>query len=135
MTVKADPPPALQTAQRQMYDGAFEAALEYAKEREQFGQPIGKFDAVRDMLVAMDRKIERARLLTHKAATMYDDGEDVTRISSMAKLDASEIAPGPAPRETEAVELYRFRVEDWTGIKHTGLPPGFEGTPPGADSG
>ncbi|MFC6939768.1 pyridoxamine 5'-phosphate oxidase family protein [Salinirubellus sp. GCM10025818] len=37
--------------------------------------------------------------------------------------------------ETEAVELYRFRVEDWTGIKHTGLPPGFEGTPPGAESG
>ena len=41
--------------------GAFEAALSYAKEREQFGQPIGEFDAVRDMLVAMDRKIERAR--------------------------------------------------------------------------
>jgi alkylation response protein AidB-like acyl-CoA dehydrogenase len=39
----------------------------------------------------MDRKIERARLLTHKAAVMYDDGEDVTRMSSLAKLDASEI--------------------------------------------
>ena len=36
---------------------------------------------------------------------------------------------------TETVELYRFRVEDWTGVKHTGLPPGFEGTPPGADAG
>lgn len=58
--------------------GAFEAAREYATEREQFEQPISKFDAVRDMIVAMDRKIERSRLLTHKAATMYDNGEDVT---------------------------------------------------------
>ena len=71
--------------------GAFEAARQYATEREQFGSPISKFDAVRDMVVSMDRKIERARLLTHKAATMYDNGEDVTRISSLAKLDASEI--------------------------------------------
>jgi alkylation response protein AidB-like acyl-CoA dehydrogenase len=72
--------------------GAFEAARDYSKEREQFGQPISKFDAIRDKVVDMDRKIERARLLTHKSATMYDDGEDVTRISSLAKLDASEIA-------------------------------------------
>ena len=72
--------------------GAFEAARDYSKEREQFGQPISKFDAIRDKVVDMDRKIERARLLTHKSATMYDKGEDVTRISSLAKLDASEIA-------------------------------------------
>ena len=71
--------------------GAFEAAKEYATEREQFDQPISKFDAIRDMIVSMDRKIERARLLTHKAAVTYDNGEDVTRLSSMAKLDASEI--------------------------------------------
>ena len=71
--------------------GAFEAAKEYAAEREQFDRPISKFDAVRDMVVSMDRKIERARLLTHKAAVMYDNGEDVTRMSSLAKLDASEI--------------------------------------------
>ena len=71
--------------------GAFEAAREYATEREQFDRPISKFDAIRDMIVSMDRKIERARLLTHKAAVMYDDGEDVTRMSSLAKLDASEI--------------------------------------------
>ena len=71
--------------------GAFEAAREYAAEREQFDRPISKFDAVRDMIVSMDRKIERARLLTHKAAVMYDNGEDVTRMSSLAKLDASEI--------------------------------------------
>ena len=72
--------------------GAYEAAKEYSGEREQFGKPISKFDAVRDMVVDMHRKTERARLLTHKAATMYDDGEDVTRASALAKLDASEAA-------------------------------------------
>ncbi|QZX98648.1 acyl-CoA dehydrogenase family protein [Halobaculum rubrum] len=72
--------------------GAYEAAKEYSGEREQFGEPISSFDAVRDMVVDMHRKTERARLLTHKAATRYDDGEDVTRASALAKLDASEAA-------------------------------------------
>ena len=72
--------------------GAFEAARSYATEREQFGRPVSKFDAVRDKLVGMDRRIERSRLLTQKAATMYDQGDDVTRMASLAKLDASETA-------------------------------------------
>jgi len=91
--------------------GAFEAALEYAKEREQFGQPIGEFDAVRDMLVAMDRKIERARLLTHKAATMYDEGEDVTRLSSLAKLDASEISREVAEDAVQVLGGYGYTTD------------------------
>jgi alkylation response protein AidB-like acyl-CoA dehydrogenase len=72
--------------------GAYEAAKSYAAEREQFGQPIGKFDAVRDKLVETYRKIERARLLTHRAAWLYDEGADATLASSLAKLDASEAA-------------------------------------------
>ncbi len=72
--------------------GAYEAAKEYSGEREQFGKPISKFDAVRDMVVDMHRKTERARLLTHKAAAKYDAGESVTRASALAKLDASEAA-------------------------------------------
>ncbi|MFB6311271.1 MAG: acyl-CoA dehydrogenase family protein [Salinirussus sp.] len=72
--------------------GAYDAAKEYASEREQFGQPIAKFDAIRDTIVEMDRKVERARLLTHKAATTYDNGDPVTRLSALAKLDASEAA-------------------------------------------
>jgi len=91
--------------------GAFEAALSYAKEREQFGQPIGEFDAVRDMLVEMDRKIERARLLTHKAATMYDEGEDVTRMSSMAKLDASEISREVAEDAVQVLGGYGYTTD------------------------
>ena len=91
--------------------GAFEAALSYAKEREQFGQPIGEFDAVRDMLVEMDRKIERARLLTHKAAVRYDEGEDVTRLSSMAKLDASEISREVAEDAVQVLGGYGYTTD------------------------
>jgi alkylation response protein AidB-like acyl-CoA dehydrogenase len=105
--------------------GAFEAALSYAKEREQFGQPIGKFDAVRDMLVEMDRKIERARLLTHKAATTYDEsatpkgphgageagGEGVTRISSLAKLDASESCREVAEDAVQVLGGYGYTAD------------------------
>jgi alkylation response protein AidB-like acyl-CoA dehydrogenase len=72
--------------------GAYEEARDYATEREQFDQPIGKFGPVREMVVDMNRKIERARLLTHKAATTYDEGGDTTRIAALAKLDASEAA-------------------------------------------
>ena len=72
--------------------GAYEAAKEYAVEREQFGQKISRFDAVRDMLVDMERKIERARLLTYRAAWGDSIGEDITKLSSIAKLDASEAA-------------------------------------------
>jgi alkylation response protein AidB-like acyl-CoA dehydrogenase len=92
-------------------EGAFEAALSYAKEREQFDQPIGKFDAVRDMLVEMDRKIERSRLLTHKAATRYDAGEDVSRLSSMAKLDASETAREVAEDAVQVLGGYGYTTD------------------------
>ena len=92
--------------------GGFEAAREYATEREQFGQPISRFDAIRDKLVSMDRKIERARLLTHKSATMYDDGDDVTRISSLAKLDASEICREIAEDAVQVLGGYGY-TEDF----------------------
>ena len=63
--------------------------------------------------------------------------EEVPRAERDAVLGAVSVAWRPElferAVETESAELYRFRVEDWTGVKHTGLPPGFEGTPPGAD--
>lgn len=93
--------------------GAFDAAREYAREREQFGQPISEFDAIRDKLVSMDRKIERARLLTHKAATKYDAGDDVTRLSSLAKLDASEIAREVAEDAVQVLGGYGY-TEDFS---------------------
>jgi len=91
--------------------GAFEAAKSYATEREQFDRPISTFDAVRDKIVEMDRKIERARLLTHKAATMYDHGEDVTRLSSLAKLDASEICREVAEDAVQVLGGYGYTTD------------------------
>jgi len=72
--------------------GAFEAAVAYAKEREQFGQPIAQFQAVQNMLADMAKEIDAGRLLTYQAAWMKDRGEKVTRHSAMAKLFTSEVA-------------------------------------------
>ncbi|SNZ13248.1 Acyl-CoA dehydrogenase [Natronoarchaeum philippinense] len=91
--------------------GAYEAAKSYATEREQFGQPISEFDAVRDKLVTMDRKIERSRLLTHKAAWAYDEGEDCTRLSALAKLDASETAREVAEEAVQTLGGYGYTTD------------------------
>ncbi len=91
--------------------GAYEAAKEYAGEREQFGKPIAKFDAIRDKVVHMHRQTERARLLTHKAATKYDAGEDVTRASSLAKLDASEAAREVAEEAVQTLGGYGYTTD------------------------
>ena len=92
--------------------GAYDAAADYAREREQFGQPIAEFDAIRDKLVEMYRKTERGRLLTHKAATRYDDGASVTRESSLAKLDASEAAREVAEDAVQVLGGYGY-TEDF----------------------
>ena len=72
--------------------GAYEAAVRYAKERQQFGRPIAEFQAIQFKLADMATQIEAARLLTLQAAAMKDAGKATTRQSSMAKLFASEIA-------------------------------------------
>jgi alkylation response protein AidB-like acyl-CoA dehydrogenase len=74
-----------------MAEGAFRAALQYSKEREQFDQPISQFQAVQNMLADMAKEIDAARLLTYHAAWMKDRGMAVTRHSAMAKLFASEV--------------------------------------------
>ena len=91
--------------------GAYEAAHDYALEREQFGQPIAKFDAIRNKLVSMHRKTERARLLTHKAASKYDDGESVARESALAKLDASEAAREVAEDAVQTLGGYGYTTD------------------------
>ena len=72
--------------------GAYEAALKYAKERQQFGRPIAEFQAIQFKLADMATQIEAARLLTMQAAALKDAGKTTTRESAMAKLYASEIA-------------------------------------------
>jgi hypothetical protein len=71
--------------------GALEESLRYAKERHQFGQPIGRFQAIQWKLADMATEIEAARLLTHRAAAMKDGGLPTTKESAMAKLFASEV--------------------------------------------
>jgi len=72
--------------------GAFEAALKYSKQREQFGQLISEFQAIQWKLADMATEIEAARLLTFRAAAMKDAGLKTTMESSMAKLYAGEVA-------------------------------------------
>ncbi len=72
--------------------GAFEAALKYARERQQFGRSIAEFQAIQFKLADMATQIDAARLLTYRAAAMKNAGKPTTKESSMAKLYASEVA-------------------------------------------
>ena len=72
--------------------GAYEAALRYARERKAFGKPIGSFQAIQWKLADNATRIEAARLLTYRAAYLKDRPERTTLESAMAKLYASEIA-------------------------------------------
>lgn len=71
---------------------AFDASLTYAKQREAFGQPIGKFQFIQGYLADMATQINAARLLIYHAAWMKDHGKRVTLEGSQAKLFASEIS-------------------------------------------
>jgi len=71
---------------------AFETARDYAGEREQFGQPIGEFQAIGHKLADMDTKIQAARLLMHRAADRKMRGERFVKEAAQAKLYASEIS-------------------------------------------
>jgi alkylation response protein AidB-like acyl-CoA dehydrogenase len=75
-----------------MAQGAYEAALRYSKERQQFGKAISDFQAIQWKLADMATEIDAARLLTMRAASMKDAGMKTTLESSMAKLYASEVA-------------------------------------------
>jgi butyryl-CoA dehydrogenase len=70
---------------------AFDAAVRYVQEREQFGQKIAKFQGIRWMIADMAVEIEAARLMMLSAARMKDSGEPYTLQASMAKLYASEM--------------------------------------------
>ena len=88
-------------------EAAYEAARDYAKEREQFGQRIAEFQAIQWMLADMKTRIEAARLLTYQAALAKDEakrtGGRFTLPAAMAKLYASETAMWVT---TKAVQIY-----------------------------
>ncbi len=72
--------------------GAYEMALKYAQEREQFGRPISKFQIIAFKLADMATKIELARNLLYKACWLKDQGQLFAKEAAMAKLYCSEIA-------------------------------------------
>jgi alkylation response protein AidB-like acyl-CoA dehydrogenase len=88
-------------------EAAYEAARDYAKEREQFGQPIASFQAIQWMLADMKTRLEAARLLTYQAAVAKEEAKErggrYTLEASMAKLFASEMAMWVT---TKAVQIF-----------------------------
>ncbi len=72
--------------------GALEAAVKYAKEREQFGKPIAAKQGLQWYLADMATRLEAAKLLVYEAADLRERGEDVTTVAAMAKLYAGEAA-------------------------------------------
>jgi alkylation response protein AidB-like acyl-CoA dehydrogenase len=84
-------------------EGAYQAALQYSKERHQFNQPISNFQSIAFKLADMATEIEAARLLIYRASDMKNKGQKVTTESAMAKYYASEIACKVA---NEAVQIF-----------------------------
>jgi alkylation response protein AidB-like acyl-CoA dehydrogenase len=83
--------------------GAYEAALKYSKERQQFGKPISEFQAIAFKLADMATEIEASELLTRQAADLKMRGEKMTLQSAMAKYYASEVA---VKCSTEAIQIF-----------------------------
>jgi alkylation response protein AidB-like acyl-CoA dehydrogenase len=83
--------------------GAYEAALQYAKTRHQFDQPIASFQGIAFKLADMATEIEAAELLVQQACQLKTNGEPVTKMGAMAKYYASEVAVRVS---TEAVQVF-----------------------------
>jgi alkylation response protein AidB-like acyl-CoA dehydrogenase len=97
--------------------GAYEAALEYSKVRQQFNQPISKFQGISFKLADMATKIEAARLLTFRAGDLKNKGRSVNKESAMAKLFASEVAVEVADEGVQIFGGYGF-IKDFPAEKY-----------------
>jgi alkylation response protein AidB-like acyl-CoA dehydrogenase len=91
--------------------GAFEYALEYAKEREQFGQPIGQFQAIQHKLVDMATELEAARLLAYYAAWKETQGMECVKETSMSKFYCAEVAKRVALEGVQILGGYGYTME------------------------
>lgn len=97
---------ALGTAQ-----GAFDRALDYVKQREQFGRKLAQFQITRHKLADMAAKIETARYLTYYAAWMFDNGKPEARLASMAKLTATRTALEVCDEAIQLLGGYGYTTE------------------------
>ena len=84
-------------------EGALKAAINYSKEREQFGKPISSFQGISFKLADMATEVEAAKLLLYQAADKLMKGENVNKLSAMAKYKASEVG---VMVSTEAVQIF-----------------------------
>ncbi|MCK5710555.1 MAG: acyl-CoA dehydrogenase family protein, partial [Deltaproteobacteria bacterium] len=90
---------------------AFEFSLQYSKEREAFGRPISKFQAISFKLAQMATKIETARLLVYKAAWLYSNDKKALKEASMAKLYAAEVVQDVCTEAVQVLGGYGYGVE------------------------
>jgi alkylation response protein AidB-like acyl-CoA dehydrogenase len=86
-----------------MTQGALQAALAYAKTREQFGQPIAQFQAMQFQLAEMATELEAARLMVYNTARLKDAGESFVHQAAMTKYFASHVAERVT---SKAVEVF-----------------------------
>ena len=94
-----------------MAQAAFEYALQYSKDREAFGRPISKFQAISFKLADMAVKTETARLMAYKAAWLYSQGKRCVKEASMAKLYAAEVVQWVATEAVQVLGGYGYGVE------------------------
>ena len=90
---------------------ALEDAIEYAEQRQQFGRPISKFQAIQWMIADMATRIEAARFLVYNAAYKKDKGERISKEAAMAKLFASETAVEAAIKAVQIHGGYGYTKE------------------------
>lgn len=82
---------------------ALDRAVEYAKERKQFGKNIGSFGAIKDKIATMATNVDAARLLIHRAAALKDNGKNFSKEAAMAKVFSSQTAMDAA---TQCVQIF-----------------------------
>ena len=90
---------------------ALDYALQYSKEREAFGRPISKFQAISFKLADMAVKVEAARLMVYKAAWLYSNDKKCIKEASMAKLYAAEVVQSVTTEAVQVLGGYGYGVE------------------------
>ena len=100
--------------------GALDEAISYAKERQAFGQPIGKFQAIQAKIADISAQLEAARLLVYRAAILKDRGEPFTLTAAQAKLITGRLAVRATEEAVQIhggygyIEEYRFAASTAT---------------------
>lgn len=90
---------------------AFDASLQYANERVQFGRPIGKFQAIQMKIGTMATEIEASKLLLYNTTRLLDQGKKCMKEASMAKYFISEVACRAADEATRILGAYAYSME------------------------